>query len=138
MKDRIELFKKNRKLIVDTLEHIQNVTNIGIKITENAYNISIKLPNELISKAQKDSYTSLIKYGAQLIFSQDPQDGIKIKHKMPQVRYPDEPIKAEIVYSIPASALNRELIFTNVIEFLERVQGEISFTQKNQKSKKSE
>lgn len=124
MKDRIELLKNNRQLIVDTLEHIKNVTNIGIKVTEKVCNISIRLPNEMVSSGREGASTGFVKYGAQLMFLQDPNDGIKIVHKMPEVKFTDEPKKGETVETIPASALNREIIFNKVIEFLERVQGE--------------
>lgn len=60
MKDRLELIKKNRSLILETLEHIQNVTNIGIKVKENAFNISITLPNEIVSTPHEDSHRSFI------------------------------------------------------------------------------
>ncbi len=76
MKKRLELLKQNRNLIQETLEHIQNVTNIGMKVTENAYNISIALPNEVVSVSEADSYRSYVKSGGQLIFTQDPKDGI--------------------------------------------------------------
>lgn len=130
MKSRLELIEKNRNLILETLEHIQNVTNIGIKITENAYNISLSLPNEVVSIPAADSYRSYIKSGAQLIFTQEPKDGIKIRHKMPQVKKPGEPLTGEVVTNIPASALNREVIFNKVIEFLEKVQTENSVPQR--------
>lgn len=130
MKNRLELIQKNRNLIQETLEHIQNVTNIGIKVTENAYNISIALPNEIVSVPEADSYRSYVRSGAQLIFTQEPQDGIKIRHKMPQVKKPGEPLTDEVVTNIPASALNREIIFRKVIEFLEKVKEENNVPQK--------
>lgn len=130
MKKRLELIQKNRNLIQETLEHIQNVTNIGIKVTEDAYNISIALPNEIVSVPDADSYRSYVRSGAQLIFTQDPKDGIKIRHKMPQVKIPGELLTDEVVTDIPASALNREVIFKKVIEFLEKVQDEKSVPQR--------
>lgn len=130
MENRLELIKKNRSLIQETLEHIQNVTNIGIQVTETAYSIAIILPNETISIPESGSYRSYVKSGAQLIFTQEPQDGVKIRHKMPQVKKPGEPKSDEIVTSIPASALNREIILKKVIEFLEKVQSENSFSGK--------
>lgn len=124
MKNRLELLQKNRNLIQETLEHIQNVTNIGIKVTDNTYSISIALPNEIVSVPEDDSYRSYVKSGAQLLFTQDPKDGIKIRHKMPQEKKPGEPLTGETVTTIPASALNREIILKKVIEFLEKVQVE--------------
>lgn len=124
MENRLELLKKNRTLIQETLEHIQNVTNIGIKVKEDVYSISIALPNEIVSIPDEGSFRSYVRSGGQLIFTQDPKDGIKIRHKMPQVQKNEEPLTGEVVSSIPASAINREVILKKVIEFLEKVQAE--------------
>lgn len=94
------------------------------------HNISIALPNEIVSVPEADSNRSYVRTGAQLVFTQDPEDGIMIPHKMPQVKKPGEPLTGETVNTIPASALNRKIIFKKVIEFLEKVQVENSFGKK--------
>lgn len=121
MTNRLKLLKQNRELILDTLEHVQNVTNLGIKVAENPHSIAISLPNEVISVSDDLGNRSVVRTGAQLVFTQDPNDGIKVRHKLPQVKKPGEPLTGEIVTVIPAPKLNREVIFERVIEFLERI-----------------
>lgn len=120
MTSRLILLRKNRELILKTLKHVQNVTNLGIKLIESPQSIAISLPDELISIPGVDN-RSFIRTGAQLVFTQNPNDGIKVRHKMPQVRKPGEPLTGEIVNVIPPSDLNREVIFEMAIGFLERI-----------------
>jgi hypothetical protein len=123
MTDRLKLLKQNRQLILETLEHVQNVTNLGIKVEENTHSIAISLPQEVIPISDTVGNRSFIRTGAQLVFTQDPNNGIKIRHKLPQVKTPGKPLTGEVVTNIPPSQLSREVIFETVIEFLERVKG---------------
>lgn len=121
MHNRLKLLKQNRQLILETLEHVQNVTNLGIRVTENPHGFTISLPNEIIPVSDTIGNRSFIKSGAQLVFTQNPNEGIKIRHILPQVKKPGKTLTGEVVTVIPSSRINREVIFKTVIEFLERV-----------------
>lgn len=121
MTNRLKLLKQNRKLILQTLEHVQNVTNLGIKIAENNHSIAISLPQEVIQISDTVGNRNLTRTGAKLVFTQDPNNGIKIRHKLSQAEAAEKPVTGEIVTVIKPSELSREVIFEMVIEFLERI-----------------
>lgn len=121
MGHRLKKLEQNRQLILDTLEHIKNVTNLGIRMIESPRSIAISLPNEIIPVADSEFNRSFIRTGAQLVFTQDPDDGIKVRHKLPQLKQTGELSTGEIITVIPTPKLSREVILEKVIDFLERV-----------------
>lgn len=121
MKDRIEWLKENKLLIRKVLAHVQNVTKIGLKLTERKNSLVISFPNERVQTASSGSDRVQIRAGAELLFTQDPNDGMKVRHRMPYVRDTDEPIKPETIEIMSPANVTEQKIYEQVIYFLERM-----------------
>ncbi len=109
---RKEWLSENRKLLVNVLEHITNVTNLGLSLHEENNKLIVSYP---IKTYSKNDPTKVVQK-ADLIFNQDPNDGMKVKH---QLNRDDNPII--IVAQVPPSLVNEKFIYEQVIDFLQKV-----------------
>lgn len=120
MSSRLELLKENRKLLIDTLEHVKNVTNIGMAVAHEKNSISISLPDESRGISGMGNGDNINKSAAQLKFTQNPDDGIKVRHiKIRSDK--SNALEIDEVENISPKELTRELILERVIDFLEEV-----------------
>lgn len=110
-KKRKEWLIENKKLLLNVLEHITNVTNLGLSVTEVDHTLIITYPAHKTKNSVNSSPLLIEK--AELIFSQDPNNGMKVKHRLDK--------EEEVVTQVPASSVNEKFIYERVIEFLERV-----------------
>ena len=121
MKDRIEWLKENRLLVQRVLEHVQNVTQIGLKVTERKNSLVISFPSERIQMYSTGPNRMEVKTGGELLFTQDPDDGMKVRHRMPHMSNVGEIVKPEIIETMAPSNVTEQKIYEQVIFFLERM-----------------
>ncbi len=104
-------------LIFKTLEHIINVTNVGLRLKEigNDFVISYPVQGSNINfdiKSQGD----LPK--AELIFSQIQNNNLRVIHRFYNC---DTAPAEEIIGVLPVENIQERIIFERVIEFLKKV-----------------
>lgn len=109
--------KQKNLIIINTLEHITNVTNVGLRVKEVDNNLVLSFP--LQSSIRSFTNKSLYELPkAELIFSRDFRNDLQVSHRFPNDHSVTED---EIVAAIPADAVNEKIVFESVIEFLEKV-----------------
>lgn len=97
------------------------MTNLGISVKKDTSKTVISLSNEVISISDSIGNRSFIRSGTQLLFILNPNEGIKICHKLPQIIKPEQLLIGNIVNNIPASKINRKVILEIVIDFMEKI-----------------
>lgn len=106
-----------KKLIINVLEHITNVTNVGLRYSELESDLVLSFPVQRSIKSYTNKFLCQLPK-AELIFSQDPKNNLRVSHKFPNGH--SAPAE-EIVDTIQADGVNEKVIFESVIEFLKKV-----------------